>query len=94
MAYPEEAGSGLSDTISSLRVCNALQSEVIANMEHYQATVIGVGEEDTRSGRRFGYKAELSYLQDRRVALDALIDAVEKYYAASDGGLVHRSSEE
>lgn len=89
MFYQNGVRSGLLDTISSLRLCNELQSEVIANMEQYQSTVENPGEqEDSRSGRRFGYEAELSYLHGRREALDSLISAVEKYCAASAGGTI------
>jgi hypothetical protein len=86
-----EKRSDLPDTISTLRVCNALQSEVIQNMENYQAAMTPVGQErDARSGRRFGYFAELSYLHDRRAALDALIAAVERYEAATAGAALRK----
>ena len=76
----------LPGTISSLRFCNELQSEVISNMEQYQAVVEHGGHDEDRSGRKFGYLAELAYLHDRRSALDSLIEAVERYHVASEGG--------
>jgi hypothetical protein len=87
MIHTNGGRSGLLDTIGSLRLCNALQSEVIANMEQYQNVVAGGTEREARSGRRFGYEAELSYLHERREALNALIAAVEKYCAASVGAV-------
>lgn len=88
MPFQNGVRSGLLDTISSLRLCNELQTEVIANMEQYQNTVESPDRGDARSGRHFGYEAELSYLNERREALDSLITAVEKYHAASEGGMV------
>ena len=38
MTYKNGGRSGLLDTISTLRLCNELQSEVIANMEQYQTS--------------------------------------------------------
>jgi len=87
MTIKSSSRAELPDTISSLRICNDLQSQVIANMEQYQAVMEQYGHDgEGRSGRKFGYVAELSYLHDRRIALDALIEAVEKYQVASDGG--------
>jgi hypothetical protein len=88
MTYQNGVRSGLLDTISTLRLCNELQSEVIANMEQYQTIVVSPGEQDTRSGRQHGYQAELSYLHERKDALDTLISAVERYCAAAEGGIV------
>ena len=90
---PSGPRSAILDTISTLRLCNDLQSEVIANMEHYQAVVVGVDDEDPRSGWRFGYEAELSHLHDRREALDELIAAVEKYCAVAVNVVVSEESE-
>jgi len=87
MTHENGVRTGLLDTISSLRLCNQLQAEVIENMEHYQTTVENAAE-DGKYGRRFGYEAELTYLHDRREALDSLIDAVERYGAVSEGGLL------
>lgn len=82
-----EAGmSGQSDgrlrgTIAGLRLCNAAQSEVIANLEEYQRTVLGrTGATATGpGGLRGSYGPELDYLHSRRHALDSLISAVERY---------------
>ena len=83
----------LPGTIAGLRICNDLQSEVIANMEHYQVVVErGAQQEEGRSGRSYGYVAELSYLHDRRIALDALIEVMEKYRIVSNGGWTGRAA--
>lgn len=87
MTIKSSSRAALPGTISSLRLCNELQSDVIANMEQYQAAMDHGGQNSgEKSGRHFGYVAELSYLHHRRHALDALIQAVEKYQIVSDGG--------
>jgi hypothetical protein len=79
--------SDLLDTIGTLRLCNALQSEVISNLEYYQSVAVGGRQsEEEPSGRRFGYSAELSYLNDLREALDRVIASVERYCAATHRG--------
>ena len=81
-----EQGNGkLQATIAGLRLCNQAQRQVIANLEGYQRTVLGLDrrEESTPSGFPGGYGAELEYLHSRRNALDSLIAAVEHYGAVA-----------
>jgi hypothetical protein len=73
-------------------MCNAAQCEVIANLEEYERTVLGLAgavsetEDDSiPAGYRGGYVAELGYLHSRRQALDTLIAAVERYSALAEG---------
>jgi hypothetical protein len=87
MAESVENRSGLQATIAGLRLCNAAQCEVIANLEEYERTVLGLAtpEEPAPAGYRGGYVAELGYLHSRREALDSLIAAVERYSALAEG---------
>ena len=81
----EQSNRRLQGTIADLRLCNAAQSEVIANLEEYQRTVLGVGSEPEAelAGFQGCYDAELEYLHSRRHALDSLIAAVERYGAVA-----------
>jgi hypothetical protein len=84
---PTYGRSGLHSTITGLRLCNAAQCEVIANLEEYERTVLGVGieVEPAPPGYGGGYVAELGYLHSRRQALDSLIAAVERYSVVAEG---------
>jgi hypothetical protein len=84
---PTNGKSGLQATIAGLRLCNTAQCEVIANLEEYERTVLGVGidAEPFPAGYSGGYVAELEYLHNRRQALESLIAAVEKYGAVAGG---------
>jgi hypothetical protein len=72
-------------------MCNAAQTEVIANLEEYERTVLGVSvsgsgaEAPSPAGYGGGYVAELEYLHSRRQALDSLIKAVERYSEVAEG---------
>jgi hypothetical protein len=83
----EQNSRRLLGTIADLRLCNAAQSEVIANLEEYQRTILGLAseDEDVPRGLNASYAPELNYLHSRRHALDSLIAAVERYRAVSIG---------
>ncbi len=91
MTEPAETKPGLQATIAGLRLCNAAQREVIANLEEYERTILGLGinggsnNPSVPIGYRGGYVAELEYLHSRREALDSLIAAVERYGAIAEG---------
>jgi hypothetical protein len=77
----EHTNDRLQGTIADLRLCNAAQSDVIANLEEYQRTIVGLATspEESPGGIRGCYGPELNYLHSRRHALDSLIAAVERY---------------
>jgi hypothetical protein len=82
----EQSNVKLRVTIAGLRLCNAAQNEVIANLEEYQRTVQGLvaAREAGHGGLRGSYGRELEYLHSRRHALDSLISAVERYGALAE----------
>jgi hypothetical protein len=82
----ENSNIRLQGTIAGLRLCNAAQGEVIANLEEYQRMVLGLANapEPRECGARAGYGPELEYLHSRRHALESLISAVERYGALAD----------
>jgi hypothetical protein len=91
-----QARPGLEVTLAGLKQCNAAQCEVIANLEEYERSVLGVGVElpSAPAGYGGGYIAELGYLHSRRQALNSLIAAVERYSAvAGDLGVDKKSLE-
>jgi len=81
----DRSNERLRGTIAGLRLCNAAQCDVIANLEEYQRTVLGVtGPVDAGPGGLRGrYEPELDYLHVRRHALDSLIAAMERYGAVA-----------
>jgi hypothetical protein len=83
----ERSDERLRGTIADLRLCNAAQSDVIANLEEYQRSILGLvsSSEEGTGGLRGGYVPELNYLHSRRHALDCLIAAVERYRAVAVG---------
>ena len=83
----EQSAERLRGTIADLRLCNAAQRDVIANLEEYQRSVLGLASscEAGLRGLRGGYATELNYLHSRRHALDSLIAAVERYRAVAVG---------
>jgi len=70
------------------------QAEVIARLEAYQRVVFGLtGGDESRTGFRNGYVAELGYLRVRRTALDSLIEAVERYGAVAKNSALSDSGD-
>jgi hypothetical protein len=95
-AESTHARSGLEATLAGLKQCNAAQCDMIANLEEYERSVLGVGIDldAAPAGYGGGYVAELGYLHIRRQALESLIAAVEKYGEVAGGLGVERSPTE
>lgn len=93
---PTYTRSGLQTTIAGLRMCNEAQSQVIANLEEYERSILGIGvaEGPTPTGYSGGYAAELEYLHSRRQALEGLITAVERYGVLAESLSLDRESAE
>ena len=79
MTTPQNGNNAIEDTIGQLRACNALQTEMIERMEEYGCAVSGAGAADGESGRRYSYTSEIAYLRRWYAALEALINALERY---------------
>ena len=79
MTVPQNGSNAIEDTIGQLRVCNALQTEMIAKMEDYGCAVSGAGASEGESGRRYSYTSEIAYLRRWYAALEALIRTLERY---------------
>jgi hypothetical protein len=88
----QEAKWGIQVTIENLKKCSDAHREVIARLEEYQRSVDGLAMPvSKKTGYSSGYEAELGYLRLRLMALQALIDSVERYGQVSGNGGVRLS---
>ena len=91
-ASSQEAKWGIQVTIENLKKCGDAHREVIERLEEYQRSVDGLSvPAGKKTGYSNGYEAELAYLRLRLMALQALIDSVERYGQVSGNGGVRLS---
>jgi hypothetical protein len=76
--------AGIGSAIDELKSWNRRRAEVISHFEDYQRAVLGCTVPDeTHTGFRYGYEAEIRYLRERIASLRQLIHAVENYAEGS-----------